>query len=179
MIELTVANPEALYALGERVAGELGAGDLVVLSGPLGAGKTTFARGVGSGLGVRGPVTSPTFVLARTHPSPLGGPPLVHIDAYRLGSALEFDDLNIDFARSVVVVEWGEGILDGVSDSWLSIMIDRPSGAGSGGGEQGEDVPIEPRVVTIEGVGPRWIGIDLAGLSVEDSRRSDVSEGGA
>ncbi|MDO9397672.1 MAG: tRNA (adenosine(37)-N6)-threonylcarbamoyltransferase complex ATPase subunit type 1 TsaE, partial [Herbiconiux sp.] len=94
-----------MHALGVEIAGLLEAGDVVLLSGDLGAGKTTFTRGLGEGLGVRGPVTSPTFVLARTHPSLVGGPALVHVDAYRLGSALELDDLDIDFAHSVVVVE--------------------------------------------------------------------------
>ena len=78
---------------------------------------------------MRGPVTSPTFVLARTHPSLVGGSPLVHVDAYRLSSALELDDLDIDFARSVVVVEWGSGMLDGVAESWLEVDIERPTGA--------------------------------------------------
>jgi tRNA threonylcarbamoyl adenosine modification protein YjeE len=102
-----IPDPDAMHALGQELAGLLRAGDLMVLTGPLGAGKTTFTRGLGEGLRVRGPVTSPTFVLARTHPSTVGGPPLVHVDAYRLASAMELDDLDIDFARSIVVVEWG------------------------------------------------------------------------
>ncbi len=162
MIEVTVANPDALHALGEYVAGELGAGDVVVVSGPLGAGKTTFVRGVGSRLGVRGPITSPTFVVARTHPSLSDGPTLVHVDAYRLGSALEFDDLNIDVDRSVVVVEWGEGMIDRLTDSWLAVSIARPRGVSSGDDEIGHDAPVEPRVVTIAGVGARWAGVDAA-----------------
>ncbi|ONI61949.1 tRNA (adenosine(37)-N6)-threonylcarbamoyltransferase complex ATPase subunit type 1 TsaE [Leifsonia sp. ALI-44-B] len=116
-----------MHELGIRFAGLLRAGDLVVLDGPLGAGKTTLSRGIGEGLGIRGPVTSPTFVLARTHPSLVGGPPLVHVDAYRLGSALELDDLDIDFERSVVVVEWGSGMLDGVADAWYEVRIERPT----------------------------------------------------
>ncbi|MFM9785724.1 tRNA (adenosine(37)-N6)-threonylcarbamoyltransferase complex ATPase subunit type 1 TsaE, partial [Streptomyces scabiei] len=82
-------------------------GDVVVLTGPLGAGKTTLTRGIGAGLGIRGPVQSPTFVIARTHPSLVGGAPLVHVDAYRLGAAVELDDLDIDVEHSVVIVEWG------------------------------------------------------------------------
>nr|WP_243062728.1 tRNA (adenosine(37)-N6)-threonylcarbamoyltransferase complex ATPase subunit type 1 TsaE [Humibacter sp. RRB41] len=157
-----------MEALGRRLAAQLRAGDLLVLTGPLGAGKTTLTRGIGEGLDVRGPVTSPTFVLARTHPSLTGGAPLVHVDAYRLGDALELDDLDIDFASSVVVVEWGDGMLDGVADSWLDVAIERPTGAGDvagdGGpaadGDEGADAdaaPEEPRTVTITQHGPRWV----------------------
>ncbi|PJJ61843.1 tRNA (adenosine(37)-N6)-threonylcarbamoyltransferase complex ATPase subunit type 1 TsaE [Compostimonas suwonensis] len=157
-----VTDPDAMGALGAELAGRLRAGDLVVLTGPLGAGKTTFTRGLGEGLGVRGPVTSPTFVLARTHPSLRGGPALVHVDAYRLGSAVELDDLDIDYANSVVVVEWGAGMLDGVSDSWLDIRIERPTGGVAGAAdaaapELADEEPIEPRTVTITPVGPRWL----------------------
>ena len=94
----SIATADGMEAFGRALGGILRAGDLVVLTGPLGAGKTTLTRGIGEGLNVRGPVTSPTFVLARTHPSLSGGAPLVHVDAYRLGSALELDDLDIDFA---------------------------------------------------------------------------------
>ncbi|CAQ00640.1 alanine racemase [Clavibacter sepedonicus] len=157
-----VATTDDMEELGRAVARELGAGDLVVLSGPLGAGKTTFTRGLGAGLGVRGPVTSPTFVLARTHPSLVDGPPLVHVDAYRLADARELDDLDIDFARSVVVVEWGEGKLDGVAEEWWELAIARPTGAGDAdpdaadGGHDGahdasdpDAAPEEPRTVRI------------------------------
>ncbi|WP_440710115.1 tRNA (adenosine(37)-N6)-threonylcarbamoyltransferase complex ATPase subunit type 1 TsaE [Herbiconiux sp. YIM B11900] len=158
---LEIADPETMHAFGIRVAALLRAGDVVLLTGDLGAGKTTFTRGLGEGLQVRGPVTSPTFVLARTHPSLVGGPALVHVDAYRLGSALELDDLDIDFARSVVVAEWGAGLIEVLTESYLSIEIDRPHGAGAGaGGEVEPDdasiEPIEPRQVRITGVGPRW-----------------------
>jgi tRNA threonylcarbamoyladenosine biosynthesis protein TsaE len=101
----------ATRAAGQRFAERLGPGDLVILSGELGAGKTTFTQGLAEGLGVRGPITSPTFVLARVHPSLTGGPALVHVDAYRLGSLAELDDLDLDASveDSVTVVEWGEG----------------------------------------------------------------------
>ncbi len=157
--ELAVATGDDMHELGIRLAGMLRAGDLVVLSGPLGAGKTTLTRGIGDGLGVRGPVTSPTFVLARTHPSLQGGAPLVHVDAYRLGSAVELDDLDIDYAHSVVVVEWGSGMLDGVADSWLEVDIVRPTGAdaSAAGAADGDDLDAdEPRLVTITAHGPRW-----------------------
>jgi tRNA threonylcarbamoyl adenosine modification protein YjeE len=167
-----IETTEEMHALGRELAGVLRAGDLVVLSGPLGAGKTTLTRGIGEGLGVRGPVTSPTFVLARTHPSLAGGPPLVHVDAYRLSSALELDDLDIDFARSVVVVEWGAGMLDGVAESWLEVAIERPTGgderrAGQEPGDAGAldevDEADEPRTVTVTGIGPRWDGASAVG----------------
>src|ERR1700728_2194094 len=112
--------------LGERLAGLLRPGDLIVLSGPLGAGKTTLTQGIGAGLGVRGPVTSPTFVIARVHPSLRGGPDLVHADAYRLGSRAEVDDLDLDadLERSVTVVEWGEGLVEELADSHLEVSIE-------------------------------------------------------
>ena len=161
MTVLTVADPSAMHQLGERLGRLLRAGDLVILSGPLGAGKTTLTRGIGEGLGVRGPITSPTFVLARTHPSLIEGPPLVHVDAYRLGSALEVDDLDIDFARSVVIAEWGTGYLDGIVDSMLELSIERPVGSGL---EIEGDEPVEPRVVTVSASGPRWQQIDWTTL---------------
>ena len=105
--------------LGRRLAGLLRAGDLVVLSGPLGAGKTTLTQGLGDGLKVRGPITSPTFVIARVHPSLAGGPPLVHADAYRLGGLDELDDLDLDRQGAVTVVEWGEGLAEGLSEDRL------------------------------------------------------------
>ncbi|PXA68616.1 tRNA (adenosine(37)-N6)-threonylcarbamoyltransferase complex ATPase subunit type 1 TsaE [Cryobacterium arcticum] len=168
----TIPDPDAMHAFGQEMAAVLRAGDLMVLTGPLGAGKTTFTRGLGEGLRVRGAVTSPTFVLARTHPSTVGGPPLVHVDAYRLASAMELDDLDIDFARSIVVVEWGRGLLDGITESWLDVEIERPLGASQadpaedpsderGAGEIGTDETValdlpEPRTVTVTAHGPRW-----------------------
>ncbi|MCU1545147.1 MAG: tRNA ((37)-N6)-threonylcarbamoyltransferase complex ATPase subunit type 1 TsaE [Homoserinimonas sp.] len=156
MTTLTIHTPQDMGELGARIAGELRAGDVIALNGELGAGKTTFTRGLGEALNVRGPVTSPTFVLARTHPSHAGGPPLVHVDAYRLSHPAELDDLDIDFEASVVVVEWAAGMLDAVTDEWLELRIDRPLG----GVESSEGV--EPRVVRITGHGPRWAGYELA-----------------
>ena len=173
MSRRVIPDAAAMHSWGVRVAAELRAGDLLVLTGPLGAGKTTFTRGLGVGLGVRGAVTSPTFVLARTHPSLVGGPPLVHVDAYRLQGAMELDDLDIDFEHSVVVVEWGRGLLDGVAESWLDIEIERPTGAlqtrpaGAAGSARASAAPgldldvdlDEPRTVTITGHGPRWAAL--------------------
>ena len=157
MRTLTIAEPDDMEALGATIAGQLRAGDLVLLNGPLGAGKTTLTRGLGAALGVRGTVTSPTFVLARTHPRD-GGAPLVHVDAYRLGSAVELDDLDIDFERSIVVVEWGAGLLDGIAEEWLELDIVRPVA----GVDEDLDAP-QPRTVTITGHGSRfkdlgWLG---------------------
>jgi tRNA threonylcarbamoyladenosine biosynthesis protein TsaE len=141
-----IADAEAMEELGRRLGAQLGAGDLVLLTGPLGAGKTTLTRGIGEGLGVRGPVQSPTFVLARTHPSLVGGAPLVHVDAYRLGSAAELDDLDLDFAGSVVVAEWAAGFVDETHESWLEIVIERRTG------DAPDDLEAdEPRSLTLAG----------------------------
>ena len=158
---LAVATPEEMEALGRRIGAVLRAGDLVVLRGELGAGKTTLTRGIGEGMGVRGPVTSPTFVLSRVHPPVTGRVPLVHVDAYRLADARELDDLDLDFAGAATVVEWGDGLLDGVSESWLHIAIDRgriPVEAADRV-EGGDDEA--PRGVEIAFVGPRWQGVTL------------------
>lgn len=165
-LTISVATPDDMHSLGLKLGRALRAGDLLVLTGPLGAGKTTLTRGLGEGFGVRGPVTSPTFVIARTHPSLVDGPPLVHVDAYRVGSAMELDDLDIDYPGSVVVAEWGEGLLDGVASSWLEVLITRPTGA-AGDEARSPDVadePVEERTVVLTAHGPRWSREDLAGL---------------
>ena len=158
-MQIEIESPERMAQFGARLARELRAGDLVALNGELGAGKTTLTRGLGAQLAVRGSVTSPTFVLARTHQRVDGGAPLVHVDAYRLGSAAELDDLDIDFAASIVVVEWAAGMLDGVTDDWLEVDIRRPSGASADAVEG--DEPIEPRTVTVTGHGARWRDLRL------------------
>ncbi len=155
---LTVGTPEAMEHFGSVLAAQLRAGDVVVLTGELGAGKTTLTRGLGAALGVRGTVTSPTFVLARTHPRD-GAPPLVHVDAYRLRDALELDDLDLDLAGSITVVEWGAGLIDQLVDEWLAITIERPTGAGADTDRDGAEADgeiVEPRTVLVEGVGARW-----------------------
>ena len=146
--QVTVETAAGMRALGKRLAGLLRAGDLVILSGSLGAGKTTLVQGIGEGLGVRGPVTSPTFVIARIHPSLTGGPDLVHADAYRLASPAEVDDLDLDEAMdsSVTVVEWGGGLAEGLADDRLEVTI-TPLEATQGA---------EPRTVCIAGHGGRW-----------------------
>jgi tRNA threonylcarbamoyladenosine biosynthesis protein TsaE len=159
---VVISTADQMRALGSRLAGLLQAGDLIVLSGPLGAGKTTFAQGIGAGLGVRGHVTSPTFVIARLHPSLRGGPDLVHADAYRLGSRAEVDDLDLDtdLATSVTVVEWGEGLVEDLAPSFLAVGIhaDGEIGAMVGVAVSGEveaDIDV-PRTVRVRGVGDRW-----------------------
>jgi tRNA threonylcarbamoyladenosine biosynthesis protein TsaE len=144
-----VATADEMRGLGRRLAADLRAGDLLVLSGPLGAGKTTLVQGIGEGLGVRGPVTSPTFVIARVHPSVRGGPALVHADAYRLGGVAEIDDLDLDSdaASSVTAVEWGEGLAEGLSEDRLEVSIELTG---------------DRRTVRISGVGSRWADVALA-----------------
>jgi tRNA threonylcarbamoyladenosine biosynthesis protein TsaE len=158
---VTVATPERMGRLGRELAALLRPGDLVLLSGELGAGKTTLTRGLGEGLGVRGAVTSPTFVIARVHPSLTGGPALVHVDAYRLGGNLdEMEDLDLDVSlpESVVVVEWGEGKVEQLTDNRMEVRIERALG------DDAED-DHDPRQVVLTGVGARWDSVDLTGLS--------------
>ena len=142
-----------MRGLGRSVAGQLAPGDLIVLTGSLGAGKTTFTQGLGAGLGVRGSVTSPTFVIARVHPSEVGGPALVHVDAYRLGGVAELDDLDLDTSldQAVTVVEWGGGLAEGLTESRLEVNIVRSD----------DD---ELRRVELTPVGPRWHALSFRGL---------------
>jgi len=147
--ELRIATDGDMRDLGRRLAALLRAGDLVILAGPLGAGKTTLVQGIGAGLGVRGPVTSPTFVIARVHPALTGsGPALVHADAYRLGSFSEVDDLDLDTdaGSAVTVVEWGTGLAEPLAEDRLEITIEP---------DQDGDV----RTVRINGHGARWHGV--------------------
>ena len=147
-----VPTAEDMRALGARLAQDLRAGDLVVLTGDLGAGKTTFTQGLGQGLGVEGAVTSPTFVIAREHRSRGTGPELVHVDAYRLGGAAELDDLDLDTTldAAVTVVEWGEGVAEDLAESRVQVRISRSGGAG------GDPESAEPRTVEVLRLGPRW-----------------------
>ncbi len=150
----TVQVPDAdqMRALGERVGSGLRAGDVVVLTGELGAGKTTFTQGLGVGLGVRGQVTSPTFVIARVHPSLVGGPSLVHVDAYRIGGIDELDDLDLDASleEAVTVVEWGAGLAETLAPARLEIVIERALGADAPVDEDS----LDPRVVRFARVLP-------------------------
>jgi tRNA threonylcarbamoyladenosine biosynthesis protein TsaE len=207
-VSLTISTGAGMRALGRSLATALRAGDLVILSGGLGAGKTTLTQGIGAGLGVRGPVTSPTFVIARVHPpapAAVAGQPdavqpdavrpdavrpdamadlaaprpsLVHADAYRLGSAVELDDLDLDTdtAASVTVVEWGEGMAEGLAADRLEIAIAvGPPAVGppaavmpaDQAGQVADPAVDTPRTVRISMVGARWEGVELplAGLA--------------
>lgn len=149
-----LADEAATEAAGRALAAVLRAGDLVILTGPLGAGKTTFTRGLGRGLGVRGPVASPTFVIARLHPSQVGGPDLLHVDAYRLSSAADVDDLDLDadVAESVTVVEWGKSRAEQLATDRLEIEL-------IVGGDAGRQ-----RLLSVEAIGPRWATANIEEL---------------
>lgn len=175
-MRVTVPTTTAMDALGRRLASLCRAGDVLSLTGPLGAGKTTLVRGFGAALGVRGAVSSPTFVIARTHPPLRGGAALIHVDAYRLGSALELDDLDLDLDASVTVIEWGSEVVSAITDTWLDVTIVRAtggagSGVGAGAGADGaraladDEGYDDPREVVIRGVGRRWQDVDLSVLA--------------
>ncbi|MGO4493005.1 tRNA (adenosine(37)-N6)-threonylcarbamoyltransferase complex ATPase subunit type 1 TsaE [Arthrobacter sp. 2YAF22_2] len=171
---LDVGTAEQTHALAADLGAGLQAGDLLVLSGELGAGKTTFTQGLGEGLGVRAGIISPTFVLVRIHPNlpdgpRPGGPDLVHVDAYRLGSTSEIDDIDLEntMDTAVTVVEWGRGRVEHLSESRLEIELHRRlGGAQPLPGTQPEpegatldfdtDDVDEPRTVVFRGFGPRW-----------------------
>lgn len=177
-LRLTTAQEAEQF--GQRLAGLLCRGDLVILTGELGAGKTTVTRGLGAGLGVRGDVTSPTFVIAREHPSLNDGPALVHVDAYRLGSIDELDDLDLDTSLSdaVTVVEWGAGIAEGLADDRLEISIVRALG---------DDAPVavdaagladdDPREVVLQPVGARWLNAPLDRLQGMSAPWKSLTDG--
>lgn len=185
VLEVDLADLAHTRAAAHALAPLLIAGDLLLLSGELGAGKTTFTRALGEGLGVREGVISPTFVLSRVHPNLLdgtrpGGPDLVHVDAYRLSSAEELDDLDLEFSleKSVTVIEWGRGKAEHLSDSRLELDFTRLTGADAsiayaaknysptGEGEFNWDAlddreeesadASEPRLLRITAYGPRW-----------------------
>ena len=145
---MKIATAQEMFGLGEKIGAQLRAGDLILLNGPLGAGKTVLAQGIGAALGFS-EVTSPTFVISRTHKGAL---PLIHVDAYRLlesgNAALYLDDLDLDAARdvSVTLIEWGGAESARLSDERLEIDIDRTD---------------DERVITVRAIGPRWAGFEL------------------
>ena len=170
---LEVAGPEGTRALGARLARLLRAGDLVLLSGALGAGKTTLAQGIGSAMGVRGRISSPTFVIARVHPALGDGPDLIHVDAYRVSSLEEVDalDLESSMEESVTLVEWGEGKVEALADDRLEIAVSRPRGGLDPRAVVGADDGAQTvtdlagaddgrRTIAVSAFGPRWAGVD-------------------
>jgi tRNA threonylcarbamoyladenosine biosynthesis protein TsaE len=161
-VELEAATAEDTHALGARIAAMCRAGDVVILTGELGAGKTTLTQGLGAALRVRGDITSPTFVISRVHPSLDHGPALVHVDAYRLGELAELDDLDLDafVADAITVVEWGGGLAEALSDDRLRVNIARSWG------ESSDDV----RTVTVVPVGARWFGTGVRSSLLTTSR---------
>jgi len=178
---LVVRLPDAdtTRAFGRALAGVLRAGDLVVLTGDLGAGKTTLTQGIGAGLHVRGQVASPTFIIAREHP-PLPredgsrGPALVHVDAYRLGSLDEVDALDLDSSldEAVTVVEWGEGWVEALAADRLEVTLQRPRGDHDPTGhdpheDEALDAAAGERTVTVRAVGDRWTGVELPDLDTD------------
>ncbi|HJV97990.1 MAG TPA: tRNA (adenosine(37)-N6)-threonylcarbamoyltransferase complex ATPase subunit type 1 TsaE [Arthrobacter sp.] len=188
-LTLSVSTAEQTHGLAAALASVLDAGDLLVLTGELGAGKTTFTQGLGEGLGVRSGIISPTFVLVRIHPNlpegpRPGGPDLVHVDAYRLGSASEIDDIDLEntMDSAVTVVEWGRGRVEHLSDSRLEIDLHRAiglpaapphSGAAAPGEQPGvldfdtDDNDDEPRTIVMRGFGPRWASKAALGGIIE------------
>jgi tRNA threonylcarbamoyladenosine biosynthesis protein TsaE len=143
---ITIATPEAMHQLGLQISAQLRAGDLVLVNGPLGAGKTVLTQGIGAGLGITG-ITSPTFVISRVHKAAI---PFIHVDAYRLVDSenpnLYLDDLDLDISNSITVIEWGGAESARLSEDRLEISIDRSS---------------DERTVEIKAVGPRWARFSL------------------
>jgi len=143
---ITIATPEAMHQLGLQISAQLRAGDLVLVNGPLGAGKTVLTQGIGAGLGITG-ITSPTFVISRVHKAAI---PFIHVDAYRLVDSenpnLYLDDLDLDISNSITVIDWGGAESARLSEDRLEISIDRSS---------------DERTVEIKAVGPRWAGFSL------------------
>ncbi|WP_207343555.1 tRNA (adenosine(37)-N6)-threonylcarbamoyltransferase complex ATPase subunit type 1 TsaE [Arthrobacter sp. E3] len=191
--EFVTDTPEQTQRIAENLAALLRAGDLIILSGELGAGKTTFTQGLGRSLGVRPGIISPTFVLVRIHPNlpeghNPGGPDLVHVDAYRLATPGEIDDIDLEntMDSSVTVVEWGEDRVEHLAASRLEIELlravgsgtpqaVRPAEAGQVAGERGEAPDFadsfdadeddgEPRTLRLRAVGPRWANTDFSKL---------------
>lgn len=158
-------DADAMRALGRRVAGLLRAGDLLIVTGELGAGKTTFAQGLGAGLQVAGPIISPTFVLSRVHPSTVGGPALVHVDAYRLGGSAELEDLDLEASldSSVTLVEWGADVAESLASHRLEVDIRR-----------GLDPADETRAVFLTPIGARWDRAALASVAAASQQAADA-----
>ena len=153
----SISTADEMRDFGAMLGRTCRSADVIVLTGDLGAGKTTFTQGLAVGLGIDEAVTSPTFVIARVHPSAGAGPDLVHVDAYRLGSAVELDELDLeaDLGRSVVVVEWGGGRVGGLAEAPIEVSIVRS-----------DDEADETRTVTVSALGEQWETALAGGESV-------------
>lgn len=175
-MRISVTSRDQTQALGEALGRRVAAGDLIMLRGGLGAGKTTFAQGIGRGMRVRGQVSSPTFIVARVHPSLVGGPDLIHADAYRINGLDDLETLDLDSTidECVTIVEWGEGKTEAMSDQRLEVDVTRPVG-GVADNHDGivdlEHMDDGHRVLSFVPHGDRWEGIieaaaAEAGLSI-------------
>lgn len=176
--QVSTSDADQTRALGEDLGRVLAAGDLVMLSGGLGAGKTTLTQGIGIGMGVRGRVASPTFIVARVHPSLSGGPDLIHADAYRIKDLSDLETLDLDSSldEAVTVVEWGEGKTEAMSDERLSIEVRRASGGQAD--TDGDIIDLEhmddgTRLIVLRAHGHRWDGVLDALVAAHGGRRID------
>ena len=176
--QVSMSDADQTRALGEDLGRVLAAGDLVMLSGGLGAGKTTLTQGIGIGMGVRGRVASPTFIVARVHPSLSGGPDLIHADAYRIKDLSDLETLDLDSSldEAVTVVEWGEGKTESMSDERLSIEVRRASGGQAD--TDGDIIDLEhmddgTRLIVLRAHGHRWDGVLDAVVAAHGGRRID------
>ena len=159
IVAFSVSTSEQMQAFGKQIGSLLTAGDVVVLSGPLGAGKTTFVQGLARQLEVQGVVTSPTFVVSRVHKPQGTGLALVHVDAYRLSNQSDLVDLDLDATpNAAFVIEWGKEFVSGITDNWLEIDINR---------SQEITDALDPasgiRTISVTAVGARWSDLDLTG----------------
>lgn len=176
--QVSTSDADQTRSLGEDLGRVLAAGDLVMLSGGLGAGKTTFTQGIGIGMGVRGRVASPTFIVARVHPSLSGGPDLIHADAYRIKDLSDLETLDLDSSldEAVTVVEWGEGKTEAMSNERLSIEVRRASGGQAE--TEGDIIDLEhmddgTRLLVLRAHGHRWDGVLDAVVAAHGGRRID------
>lgn len=176
--QVSTSDADQTRALGEDLGRILAAGDLVMLSGGLGAGKTTLTQGIGIGMGVRGRVASPTFIVARVHPSLSGGPDLIHADAYRIKDLSDLETLDLDSSldEAVTVVEWGEGKTEAMSNERLSIEVRRASGGQAD--TDGDIIDLEhmddgTRLIVLRAHGHRWDGVLDAVVADHGGRRID------
>ena len=176
--QVSTSDADQTRAFGEELGRILAAGDLLMLSGGLGAGKTTLTQGIGIGMGVRGRVASPTFIVARVHPSLSGGPDLIHADAYRIKDLSDLETLDLDSSldEAVTVVEWGEGKTEAMSDERLSIEVRRASGGQVD--TDGDIIDLEhmddgTRLIVLRAHGHRWDGVLDAVVAAHGGRRID------